>query len=643
MSMISCDRNKKDDTRPKILQLSSIKIGTIYLNLQGVNNDIPVDKNILIEFSNQLDTSSVQNNILLQDSNSGQMFYDISYLDEYKTVVLHPSENLDYFTDYSLHINEGLKGKAKETFGGVEYAFKTENKKMIIESITINEFDFNTLTPLHDIDRTNITIEITFSNELNEPSYSSFLTLSGSPSLVYDLTGDNKQVTISNVDPLDDYTKYYFTISKNLTSKEGYIFDGFSNSFYTNLDSSLKFPELTDEQLLDVIQKQTFRYFWDFAHPVCGLTRERNTSVDKVSTGGSGFGIMAIIIGMERGYITRQEGLARLDKILEFLETADRYHGAWPHWLNGATGKTIPFSTFDDGADLVETGFMVEGLLTMRQYLNSSDTNEKTLINRINDLKDAVEYDWFTRGEDVLYWHWSPNVGWKKNMEIRGYNETIITYILAAASTTHPVSADVYHKGYANSGSIVNGNTYYGYKLPLGPDYGGPLFFTHYSYLGLDPRNLEDMYANYWEQNVNHSLINWAYCNDNPHNYVGYNNVCWGLTASDNHISYNAHSPTNDLGVITPTAAVSALPYIPEKSMDAIRHFYYILGDRLWGEYGFYDAFNVTEGWWADSYIAIDQGPIICMIENYRTGLLWELFMSAPEVQNSLDKLGFTY
>ena len=216
-------------------------------------------------------------------------------------------------------------------------------------------------------------------------------------------------------------------------------------------------------------------------------------------------------------------------------------------------------------------------------------------------------------------------------------------YVLAASSASHGISASVYHNGYARNGGIVNGKSFYGYTLPLGEDYGGPLFFTHYSFLGLDPGNLRDTYAGYWEQNVNHTRINRAYCLDNPKNYVGYGSGSWGLTASDNQKGYSAHSPTNDLGVITPSAAVSALPYTPEESMEAIRYFYYILGDKLWGEYGFYDAFNITEQWWADSYIAIDQGPIICMIENYRSGLLWDLFMSCPEVQSGLDKLGFTY
>jgi hypothetical protein len=340
---------------------------------------------------------------------------------------------------------------------------------------------------------------------------------------------------------------------------------------------------------------------------------------------------MALIVGMERGFITRQEGTTRMEKILYFLETCDRFHGAWSHWINGNNGHVYPFSTKDNGGDLVETAYMAQGLITMRQYLDPGDNNELTLINRINALLDSIEWDWYRRdGQNVLYWHWSPTYNWDMNFQIRGYNETLITYVMAAASTTHTIPAIVYQSGFARNGGIINGKSFYGYPLPVGYDYGGPLFFAHYSFLGLDPRNLQDSYANYWTQNVNHSLINWAYCVDNPKNYPNYNDHCWGLTASDIPNGYSANEPTNDKGVISPTAAISSLPYSPEQSMAAIRFFYYILGDKLWGDYGFYDAFDVHSGWWADSFIAIDQGPEICMIENYRSGLLWNLFMSAP-------------
>jgi len=402
--------------------------------------------------------------------------------------------------------------------------------------------------------------------------------------------------------------------------------------------------QLTDEKLLDLVQHQTFKYFYDFGDPVSGMARERNSSLDTVTTGGTGFGLMTMLVGMERGFITRQEGIDRIEQIVDFLENADRFHGAWPHWLSGSTGKVIPFSEKDNGADLVETAYLVQGMLSVREYLKDSNPKEVELKARIDTLWQEVEWNWFTRGgEKVLYWHWSPEYEWEMNHEIRGYNETLITYVLAASSPTFPIDSMVYHEGYARNGDIANGKEYYGIKLPLGEEMGGPLFFVQYSFLGLDPRNLEDRYANYWEQNVNQTLINRQYCIENPKNYEGYSADCWGLTASDNQDFYSAHSPSNDLGVITPTAAISSMPYTPEYSQQAMRYFFYELGDKLWGVYGFHDAFNMTKKWWADSYLAIDQGPIVIMIENYRSGLLWRLFMSAPEVAQGLHKLGFSF
>ena len=310
--------------------------------------------------------------------------------------------------------------------------------------------------------------------------------------------------------------------------------------------------------------------------------------------------------------------------------------------MNGATGITIPFSRKDDGADLVETAYLFQGLLCARQYFDGNNKAETDLRDRIGRMWNDTEWNWFTKGgEDVLYWHWSPNNGWAMNFPVRGFNECLIMYVLAASGERYPISAAPYHRGWAQSDFFKNGKTFYGFKLPLGFDYGGPLFFSQYSFLGLDPRGLKDEYADYWEQNRNHTLINHAYCVDNPKKFKGYGENSWGLTASDTYNGYDAHSPTNDHGTISPTAALAAFPYTPEYSMQALKHFYNDLGDKIWGKYGFTDGFNETQNWYAGSYLAIDQGPIVAMIENYRSGLLWRLFMSCPEVHNGLKKLGF--
>lgn len=404
---------------------------------------------------------------------------------------------------------------------------------------------------------------------------------------------------------------------------------------------------LSDSALLDVVQKQTFRYFWDFAHPLSGMARERSNENfgygnETVTTGGTGFGIMSVIVAVERKWINRDTAAKFLLKMVNFLLKANSYHGVFPHWMDGATGKTIPFSRKDDGADLVESSYLFQGLLSARQYFNADSRVERELRNRVNWMWTGIEWNWFTKeGQDILYWHWSPNNGWAMNFPVRGFNECLIMYILAASADDYAVPASVYHRGWAESSFFKNGKTFYGYKLPLGFDYGGPLFFSQYSFLGLDPRGLKDRYADYWEQNKNHTLINHAYCIDNPKAFKGYGEHCWGLTASDTYDGYNAFSPTNDFGTITPTAALSAFPYTPEFSMKALRHFYYGLGDKIWSEYGFVDAFNETKNWYAQSHLAIDQGPIIAMIENYRSGLIWKLFMSCPEIQRGLKKLDF--
>jgi len=402
----------------------------------------------------------------------------------------------------------------------------------------------------------------------------------------------------------------------------------------------------SDEELLDMVQCYTFRYFWDYAQSTSGMSRDRNYPEDIVTTGGSGFGVMAIIVGIERGYITREQGIERILKILTFLETADRFHGAWPHFIDGSTGEVIPFSTKDDGGDLVETAFMIQGLLTARQYFNGVSEDEQTIVEKITKLWEEVEWDWYRQnGLNVLYWHWSPNYGWQMNMQIRGWNEAAIVYLLAIASPTHGVPASLWKTGWAGISYYLNGKTFYNNLLRVGWDYGGPLFFAHYSFLGFDPRNISDGYANYFDNNRNTALIHHAYSIHNPLGHTGYSEACWGLTASDDPDGYKVHEPTSerDNGTITPTAALASFPYTPEESMLALKHFYRELGDKTWNWMGFYDAFNQNRNWWATSYLAIDQGPIIIMIENYRTQLLWDLFMSNPEIKPMLDAIGFYY
>jgi hypothetical protein len=493
-------------------------------------------------------------------------------------------------------------------------------------------------------------IKLTFSAPLNRSSVNtsfSFTSAVGA-TIAYASAYENSDstVVIQPASPLSYLTKYYLSVSTDLKStSNGALQSALTVNIATGIDPTDKFAIISDNALLTLVQQQTFKYFWDFAHPTSGLARERSNGDNNVITsGGSGFGIIALVTGINRNFITRAQGLARLQTIVGFLKnTAQKFHGAFPHWLHGTTGVVIPFSTKDNGADLVETSYLMQGLLTARQFFNGGDAAETALRNDINILWNGVEWSWFRQNnQNVLYWHWSPNYNWEMNFQIRGWNEALITYVLAASSPNYSIPKIVYDNGWAQNGAMKNGKTFYGNQLPLGPDYGGPLFFAHYSFLGINPNGLNDAYANYLTQNVNHTKINYEYCKANPKGYYGYSDQSWGLTASDIPNGYTASSPTNDVGVIAPTAALSSFPYTPLESMNALKFFYYKLGDKLWGQYGFKDAFSLHNPWFADSYLAIDQGPIIVMIENYRTGLLWNLFTSCPEVKTGMRNLGFT-
>jgi hypothetical protein len=639
---------KKDNQQPmESFDLNSCMVGTFTLQNSSLTENIPINEDFILQFSTAVDSNSVKNCIQLKDFNNA-MVPDVyfRFADSYKTVIVKLFKDLALAKNYTLTISKMLKGSKGETFTGKEFPFTTTSGTFLLNSITLNNQNFLAPAHVYSVPATGTLVKIEFSEPIDTIKLKSKFTLSGNSVFDVTLSNGDKSVQLVCPSPLKSYNQYDFAISSALRSKAGNKYAGFTNWFTTGLDSTNKFPSISDDELLTLIQRQTFKYFYENAEPVSGMARERNTSGNTVTTGGSGFGIMALVVGMERNFITRTEGLNRLTKIVGFLENADRFHGAWSHWIDGSTGKVIPFSDNDNGGDLVETAFMTQGLIAMRQYLNTSVTAEKNLADRITALYNGVEWDWYTRGgQNVMYWHWSPTVGWAMNFQLQGYNETLITYIMAASSTTHTIPKIAYTNGFARNGGIRNGKSFYGYTLPLGYDYGGPLFFAHYSFLGLDPRNLSDQYANYWIQNVNHSLINWKYCATNPKKFPNYNEFCWGLTASDMPPPdyYGASEPSNDKGTISPTAAISSLPYTPEQSMNAIRYFYYIVGDHLWGDYGFHDAFDVQENWWADSYLAIDQGPEIVMIENYRSHLIWNLFMSAPEVKAGLTKLGFSY
>ena len=423
----------------------------------------------------------------------------------------------------------------------------------------------------------------------------------------------------------------------------------------------------SDDELLDMVQAASIRPYSERAHPEAGLALECLPGMDNlVALGASGFGIMALIVAAERGFLTRASVRAQLLKAVRFLAAADRFHGVWPHFLDGRTGKTIPlFGCYDNGGDLVETAFMIQGLLTARQYFTQTHPDEQEICTTITRLWEEVEWDWYRRTPDseVLYWHWSPDYEWEIGHPLTGWNEAMIVYVLAIASPTHSVPASLYETGWASqavwaqeyrqnwgktsAGAFYgNGESYEGLTLPVGVGSGGPLFFTHYSFLGFDPRSARDRFTarfetDYFGNNRTLSLINHHYCARNPQSYKGYSNVCWGLSASDDHTGYSAHDPTpaRDNGTLTPTAALSAFPYTPDESLAALKHFYLERGAQLWDVYGFKDAFNDTEDYVSTISMGLNQAPTAVMIENHRSGLLWRLFMANPELEGVMQTI----
>lgn len=428
--------------------------------------------------------------------------------------------------------------------------------------------------------------------------------------------------------------------------------DGSGRRISQTAEVSAAVRDFSDDELLRMVQEYTFRYFWDFADPISGLALDRSndTQPNRVTTGGTGFGVMSMIAGVRNGFVTRPEAVAHLLKTVGSLERFERFHGAWAHWYDSSTNKPYHFSEKDNGGDLVETAFLVQGLLAAAGYFDGADPQESQLRQRIDKLWREVEWSHYTQGQDALFWHWSPDFGFAMNHQIKGYDECLITYILAAASPTYPITRRVYENGWFNheDGEFFCQTEFYDILLPLGKrmQLGGPMFWVHYSYIGLNPKGLSDRYVDFWQQNRRFTLVNRGYCIDNPRGWVGYGEDFWGLTASDALPSgYRAHSPGlgNDWGTVAPTAALGSMPYTPDESMTVLKNLYRNHGRDTFGALGFYDAVNFgMEGpITTESYLAIDQGPIVDMIENHRSGAIWAAFMKNRDVLRGLRILGF--
>jgi hypothetical protein len=394
--------------------------------------------------------------------------------------------------------------------------------------------------------------------------------------------------------------------------------------------------------LLDEVQRAGFRFFYDDANPVSGLCREYSDQRPELcATGANGMGFFNIVVGASRGFVTRDQAARRMQKCLHFLaERVDRFHGVFPHWFNGNTGKTIPFSKLDDGGDLVETGFLAEGLLEAREYFTGDDAVETDVRTLADRLWRDIDWSWHVKDDGAsayLLWHWSPNYGFGKNHHVTGFNECQIVYLLALASPTHPIPVKCYWTGWMGHDYATTRDDF-GVHVELGRGLQMPMFFTHYSYLGFDPHALSIGGKTYFDQFRDLCRIQVAYAKSESAVYKGYGPL-WGLTACKGPDGYKAFAPGRDNGTIAPTAALSSMPYDPEDSLSCLNELELHYREKLWGPFGFRDSFNLSRDWVAIDYLGIDVGPIAPMIENYRTGLCWKTFMKAPEVAVALRRI----
>jgi hypothetical protein len=428
-------------------------------------------------------------------------------------------------------------------------------------------------------------------------------------------------------------TNLYYRVCSFKSTDKGRV----QRSAWSNLVKG-RSEGLETNQLLTQVQQAGFNYFYEFGHPVCGLARlsiRRNPDI--CASGASGMGFFNLGVGIERGFISRQEGMNRALLELKFLsQHAERFHGAFPHLINGQTGRAIPFSKYDDGADLVETAFLMEGVLFAREYFSGPSADEAQIRSLADDLWRSVEWDWFLRTDPdpVLIWHWSPNWGWKINLHITGFNECQIVYLLAMASPTHPIKPAAYWAGWEGPDYGVD-RVAYGIHMSLGNSNAPapPLFMAHYSYLGLDPHELWFRDETYFDHFRDFCRVQVRYARAKSNVYKGYGRL-WGITASAGPEGYRAFQPgKRDNGTLAPTAALSSMPYVPAQSLSCLLEMYEHYGSQLWGPLGFYDSFNLTRNWVSKTYLCIDQGPIAPMIENYRTGMCWKTFMNCQEIQ----------
>jgi hypothetical protein len=407
--------------------------------------------------------------------------------------------------------------------------------------------------------------------------------------------------------------------------------------------------QLTDDELLDAIQEPAFQFFWNEANPANGLIRDRSQPGSPASIASVGFGLSAICVGADHGWVTRGQAATRVRTTLNTFYTGPQgtaasgtigFRGFFYHFLDMNTATR--FVTWDNvELSSIDSALLMAGILDARQYFDSPDTDEVAIRAMADSLESRMDWTFFRNNTAGVYMGWKPGTGFAGFGLWQGYNEAMILYLLALGSPSHPAPTFVW----TTWTSGYNYTTQYGQTYVVFP----PLFGHQYSHCWVDFRNIQDLYMrnhtplNYFENSRRATLAQQAYCIANPGGWVGYNDSTWGITASDAPTGYSARGAPpaqNDDGTLAPTAVAGSLPFAWDICLPALRNFYNNY-PSLWGPYGFRDAFNPTANWYDPDYIGIDEGPIVLMIENHRTGKVWNRMMAHPSIQTGLSRAGF--
>jgi hypothetical protein len=408
--------------------------------------------------------------------------------------------------------------------------------------------------------------------------------------------------------------------------------------------------QMTDNQFLDTLQRACFDFFWQEANPSNGLIKDRSSATSPSSIASIGFGLSAICIGIDHGWITREAGR---DRVLTTLRTfwngpqgtgessVMGYKGFFYHFLDMNTGHR----TWSCELSSIDTGLLLAGIIDAKQYFDAADSLDGVVRALADSIYYRMDWNWFRNGDPSIEMGWVPSTKFGTFGPWIGYNEAMILYILALGSPTYPVPAGVWQ-------TWTSGYSYrihYGYAFIEFP----PLFGHQYSHCWIDFRSINDAVMRprgftYFENSRRATLAQRAYCAANPKAWVGYSDTLWGITACDSppgplypYSARGAPPAQNDDGTIAPTAVGGSIAFAPEVCIPTLRSMYDTYRSQIWMKYGFRDAFNLTQNWWGPDVIGIDQGPIIIMIENYRTQRVWNRFMRNPDIQRGLERAGF--